>query len=128
MSPETAINALDRALVHCGQDVILRRVVGTQPDVTNVDVTVRAMVKTWRLREEDVAAGVKQAVVLATISPTQIAASQWPGGVMTVTGVDPSVPRRGDHLITGGRLQTIEAVESITVNGVNVRFNMQLLG
>lgn len=128
MSPEECIADLDAGLAETGEDVILRRTVGTAPNVLNIDVECRATIRTWRLKEEELVGGIAQAVILATISPTQIAAAQWPGGVAPGAAVDPSIPRRLDRLIVGGRVHMIEAVDPITVNGVNVRYNMQLLG
>lgn len=133
MSPDECIAALDRALAEAGEDVILRRVVGQQPNVINIDVICRASVRTWRLKEENLVAGIAQAVLIVVISPTQIAAAQWPGGTPIVPGnpgltLDPSVPRRTDEIWIGGRKRSIEAVDAIAVAGVNVRYDMQVLG
>jgi hypothetical protein len=133
MSPDECISALDRALAEVGEDVILRRVVGQAPNVINLDVTCRAVVKTWRLKEENLVAGIAQAVKIVSMSPTQIAQAQWPGGVPVVQGnpgmvLDASAPRRGDEMWIGGRLYAIDAVDAMAVDGVTVRYELQVLG
>ena len=128
MSPEECIAALDNALAEAGENVILRRLSGAGSNVVNVDVTCRAQVRNWRLKEEVLVAEFRQAIMLVIISPTDIAKAQWPGGVVPGQTVDPSIPRRNDKLVIKGRLYNIEACEAIAMNGVNVRFEMQALG
>ncbi len=125
---DACIAALDAALEANGEDVVLRRVVGQGTATANIDVKCRALVRTWRLREEQIVAGIDQAVVLVTISPTPIVNAQWPGGVIPGQTVDPSVPRRNDSLIIAGRLRNIDAVERLAIGGQAVRYDMQVLG
>lgn len=128
MTAAECIAALDAALAANGEDIVLRRVVGTQPNTLNIDVGCRANVRTWRLKEENLVAGIAQAVDIVIISPTPIAAAQWPGGVPAGQLVDPSIPRRLDKVIIGGRVREVEAVEPIRMSGKVVRIELQVLG
>jgi hypothetical protein len=125
---DDAIADLDSALADYGQDIVLRRVVGLGANVANLDVKCRASVRTWRLKEEQIVAGVEQAVVIVVISPTQIANAQWPGGSTPGQSIDPSIPRRNDKLVIAGRLQNIDAVETIRMGSQAVRFEMSVAG
>jgi hypothetical protein len=127
--PHEAIAALDNALAEVGEDVVLRRVVGAAPNQQNIDVTCRAMVRSWRLKEEDLASGIKQALIIVIMSPTQIADAQWPGGeVATALNPNPAFPRLGDALIIRGHKRTITGVDAIPVGDEVVRFDLQVLG
>lgn len=128
MSPEECIAALDDALAEAGEDVVLRRVVGTGANKQNIDVEVRAIVRNFRLREEDIGAGIVQGVLLASMSPTQIANAQWPGGVVPGQSIDPSHPRVDDKILIKGRICNITAVESVAMGGEVVRYNLQVTG
>ena len=125
---QAAIAALDDALQIAGEDVILRRFVSAGANVVNLDVKCRASVRSWRLREEPIVAGIEQAVLIVSISPTQIVEAQWPGGSLPGQTVDPSEPRRNDKLIIAGRLRNIDAVERLALGGEPVRYDMQVLG
>lgn len=107
--------------------MVLRRVVGTT-NSQNIDVTVRALVRNFRLKEDQLIENIKQAVLIIIISPTQISAAQWPGGGLPGQRVDPSMLRRDDILVIKGRPHDIQACEAIAVNGVNVRYEMQVIG
>ncbi len=94
------IDALDNALQK-GEWLILRRKVGSSPNVQNVDVRVRAAVRP--VKAEEVAGAISMTDSWAVISPTQINEAQWPGG-QPPTGalprVDPRVPRQSiDQII-----------------------------
>jgi len=128
VTAEECIAALDAALEANGEDIVLRRVVGVQPNTLNIDVTCRANVRTWRLKEENLVAGIAQAVDIVVISPTPIARAQWPGGVPVGQLTDPSVPRRLDKVIIAGRVREIDAVEPIRLSGQVVRIELQVLG
>lgn len=128
MTPQDAIDALDDALKAAGEEVVLRRIVGLLPNIAKVDVKCRAFVRAWRLREEELVSGIDQAVVLVTLSPSEIARAKWPGGELPVAGVAPSLPRRLDYVIVKNRLRSIQAVEPLFIAGVLVRIDMQVLG
>lgn len=128
MSPEDCIAALDDALADDGQDVVLRRVVGQGAGMVNVDVVCRAVVRPYRLREDELAGGISQTVLLVSISPTQIATAQWPGGSMPGQTVAPSLPRRNDKMIIDGRLRNVEACVPISIGNVAVRYDLSVTG
>lgn len=128
MNPDECIAALDSALADAGQDIVLRRIVGQGAAAINIDVKCRASVRTYRLREDATVGGVAQAVVIVTISPTQIANAQWPGGTRPGQTVSPSTPRRNDRLIIDGRIRNINAVTPVSVGNQAVRFDMQIEG
>jgi hypothetical protein len=123
-----AIADLDSALAEAGQDVILRRIVGSGTALVNIDVKCRASVRTYRLKEEQIDAGIATAVQLVTISPTQINEAQWPGGGLPGQSVSPSIPRRNDKMIIDGRPRNVEAVEPMSVGNQIVRFNLEVVG
>jgi|SRR6202049_2538789 len=130
-NPAACIAALDEALALTGENVLLRRVIGSIPNAVNVDVICRASVRTWRLAEEGLVATVARAVIIVAISPTQIAEAQWPGGAQSELDnpdIDKSIPRRFDRCDVKGQMRNIEAVEPIMVNNVIVRYDMRMMG
>ncbi len=120
------IAALDTALDDAGTDVILRRIVGVLPNVVNVDAPIRAAVRSMGNRE--LASGIAQSVSQVIISPTDIAAAQWPGGSDPNAPLDAALPKRGDRLVISGRIRDVEAVNPIYVNDAMVRINLDVLG
>jgi|SRR5579885_1059441 len=116
-SPEIA--ALDEALAAVGEDIVLRRVVGEDPSTTNIDVTCRAVVRTFE--PEELVGGIAQTMSKVIISPSEISAAGWPG-------VTPNIPQRLDQVVIAGRVKDIEAVDPIYVRGVVVRIELQVLG
>ena len=67
------IAVLDRALTRAGEDIILRRVFGTAPNQTVVDVKCRA--KVTAISAEQTVAGVPATTFEIIMSPTQIKAA-----------------------------------------------------
>lgn len=128
MTPEVAINALDRALVISGQDCTLRRIYGQAGGAqTQADVGVRAIVRA--AQPQELVAGIAQASVTAIMSPTEISAAGWPAGeAASATKPDPSTPRRNDRLIADGRSYTVLTVNSISIGNRLVRIELGLLG
>jgi len=123
------IDKLDAALAVSGEDVIIRRIVGTK-NTTNLDIVVRANVRTVRLPEELVS-GVSQDDLRVIISPSEIREAQWPGGGTEHAppfNVDRSIPVRGDRLIVKGRMYRVETVNPIAVEGEVVRIEMMTKG
>src|SRR3954464_11365478 len=119
------IDALDGALAAVGEDVVLRRIVGTGANVANIDVTCRAAVRSPTAQE--LRAGFVQTDSVVILSPTQIRAAQWPGGVPAGT-VHPELPRKGDKLRIQGRSRAVESVNPIFVAGELVRIELRVLG
>lgn len=125
------VDALDRGLARNGEDVVLRRVIGNGSNTTNIDVTCRALVRSFRLDTVEIAPALAQNILVVILSPTQIRRAQWPGGTAPqdpAKFVDPSIPRRLDILVIKDRVRTIESVDPIDVDGEIVRFNIKALG
>lgn len=121
------IASLDNALAQTGgDDIILRRVVGTQ----NVDVTCRARVDA--VTTEEIAAGISQTDLNIIISPTQINNAEWPGYAavdLPPFDVDPRIPLMGqDKVIVENRLRTVAFVDTQSVGNTLVRINMRVTG
>lgn len=130
MSPQECIAALDNALAEAGEDIVLRRVVGSGSRVQNIDVKCRARVNSVSVQE--IAAGIMQTDQNVILSPTQINNAQWPGGTVPLVppfDVDQRVPRTAtDKAIVQKRLRTVAFVDPQFVNGELVRINMRVTG
>lgn len=127
----TAIEALDAALAEVGEDIILRRIIGTGPSKIRIDVTARAMVRTVA---PDVLVGTQKASTIKVIlSPTEIAAAQWPGGrppENPPATVDPAIPRPGDIVIIKrtGRSYSVILCGPMVVGGILARIELTAEG
>lgn len=119
--------ALDQALLEAGEDVVLRRTSGTAPNDIHKDVTIRAVVRAFRLRAEALASGLKQQVWIVIFSPSEIWATNWPGSSAALVP-DPQLPRRLDQFVFHGTTHTIEAVDPIFVGGELVRVEASCIG
>lgn len=124
------IASLDEALSEVGEDVILRRIVGTGAAAVNVDVTVRASVRRDATATELVGT-LSQGEDVVIISPTQITTAQWPGGQPASNAThqaDPRVPLVNDTLIIQGRPRKVKQVKPIVIDGELVRIEMVAAG
>ena len=113
-----------------GQDVILRRTVGTT-NQTSVDCTCRAMVRGYK--PDQLSDSIMQGDTQVIISATDINRTQWPGGLPITSPpatTDPRIPRSGgsDKVVIEGRARTIMAAEPIYIAGDLVRINLQVRG
>lgn len=126
------IAALDRALSDAGEDIILRRVVGTAPNQMNIDVACRARVDA--ATESQVAAGILATDLNIIMSPTQINNAQWPGGTIPALppfNLDQRIPRAGvtdKVLMRGQQPRTVAFVDPKFINGELVRINLRVTG
>lgn len=126
------VASLDSALAAVGEDVIVRRVVGSGAAAQNIDVRCRASARA--LSSESLNGSVTQTVWDVTLSPTQIIAAQWPGGLpATINPMsDPRVPRATqDKLIfidRDHRECAISSAKPIYVNGDLVRISLLVTG
>lgn len=126
------IAALDNALAQAGEDVILRRVVGSGANVTNVDVTCRARVDAASV--QDIVANIPATDLHVIMSPTQINDAQWPGGQVPQLppfNVDQRVPRINGPdkvLLRGAAPRTVAFSDPKFVNGELVRINLRVTG
>ncbi|MGA0561702.1 hypothetical protein ACO2RV_04575 [Ancylobacter sp. VNQ12] len=112
MSPAEAIAMLDRALAANGEDVVLRRMTHLGTTSTPADRPgIRAHVRGYRPDElvGNIAQGDRQVI----LSPS---------------GLDGDLPKRGDLVLIAGRSCMIEAAAEIRVGGVVVRIELQVKG
>lgn len=107
MSPDQAIAALDRQIALHGQDVVLRR--------GATDYPMRGWVRGYR--PDELAGGIQQGDSDVVLSPTGLAAAGFPDR-----------PKRGDKLLTTGRLRNVEYADPVQIGGKTVRHNLQVRG
>lgn len=126
------ISALDNALAGVGgEDFILRRVIGSGSNVTNIDVKCRGRIDGMSVTE--IAAGMKATDLNVIFSPTQINNAQWPGGTIPIPppfNVDPRIPRENgaDKAIIRGKLCQISFVKPFQPGGELSRIEMRVAG
>lgn len=126
------IAALDNALAGHGEDVILRRVVGTGANIANIDVVCRARVDA--ASTEQIVAGILATDLNIIMSPTQINNAQWPGGSVPQIppfNVDQRVPRINGPdkvLLRGAAPRTVTFCDPKFINGELVRINLRVTG
>jgi hypothetical protein len=128
------ISELDNSLAQVGEDIILRRMVGTAPNQIPIDVQCRAKVN--GLSTAQIAAGIPATEFNVIISPTQINDKQWPGGTIPPVpplNLDQRIPRAGpaDKVILKERDSVPRAVtfsDPQIVNSELVRINLRVSG
>jgi hypothetical protein len=126
------IAALDNALAQTGEDIILRRVVGTAPNQVNIDVTCRARVDA--LTVQQLVAGIPATDLNVILSPTQINNAQWPGGTVPALppfNLDQRLPRVGTSdkvLMRGQAPKAVAFVDPKFIGGELVRIDMRVSG
>lgn len=122
-----AIKALDEALADEGEDIILRRVVGSTNQV-NVDVPCRAGVRSPTAAE--LVGGITQDELFCIVSPTQINERQWPGGQPPTVTDDPRIPskNRGDKAFVRQKWRAVEWAQGFYPQGELVRVEMRVAG
>lgn len=121
------VDSLDAALAEAGEDIVLRRIVGTGNQAP-IDVRVRARVDDVDPEELVAGSGSAQQRAKVIISPTQIIAAQWPGGVVPGYVGDPRVPVRGDKAVIRGKARNIEFAKPFVIGGELVRIELTVLG
>lgn len=126
------IAALDSALATAGEDIILRRVVGTAPNQVNIDVTCRARVDA--ASDTQLVAGIPATDLNIILSPTQINNAQWPGGSIPALppfNLDQRVPRAGPTdkvLMRGQPPRAVAFSDPKFIDGELVRINLRVSG
>lgn len=126
------IEMLDAALAENGEDIILRRTVGTV-NAVNIDAKIRANVRVVVPRNQavDLPGGVAQDHVRVITSPTEIKNAQWPGGGIDAQApfnIDRSLPKRSDRVIIKGRVYHVDTSSPIAVGGEVVRIEILAKG
>lgn len=130
MTPDDIIRELDASLRETGEDVYLRRSVGTAPQV-NVEVKIRAHVEA--VNADDLVGEITQTASKLIFSPSEITRAQWPGGsrpdpVNVIHPTDPRLPRNGDTILVQGLGRAIQLVKPRWVAGVLVRLEVIVKG
>lgn len=129
------VAALDRSLAGVGAEwVTLRRVVGEDTNIINVDVKVRARVDA--IANDQNKAGLRVSEFSYILSPTQINEAQWPGGVIPAVppvDVDQSIPRINstDQILQRGEKigRTITFCDPrFGADGEVIRLNLRAVG
>lgn len=119
---------LDQMLRSDGQQVTLRRIVGTT-NQTAVDCQCWAFVRGYKANE--LAGSIIQGDSAVILSATDIIRAQWPGGEPVTnppTATDPRVPRKGDRVIIEGKARTVEYASPTSVNGILHRIDLTVRG
>lgn len=119
---------LDQLLRSDGQQVTLRRIVGTT-NQTAVDCQCWAFVRGYSANE--LAGAIIQGDSAVILSATDIIEAQWPGGQPVTSppgATDPRVPRATDRVIIEGRSRAIISADPIYVGGELHRVNLQVRG
>jgi hypothetical protein len=125
------ISDLDEDLADAGEDIILRRVIGTGANVTNIDVKCRARVDA--MKTEQLVAGINATDLNVILSPTQINNAQWPGGTVPLLppfDIDQRIPRVGgaDKMIVRNVSRAVTFVGAKIINGELVRIDARVSG
>jgi hypothetical protein len=124
------IAELDRALELDGEDIVIRRLFGTQLIPLNVEC--RAFVR--NVGNQELIAGIAQENSNVIMSPSQIIASGWPGpwtpsaNETVEPDIDRRVPRKGDKCVIQGKARNIDIAKPIYVDNELVRIELRVLG
>lgn len=122
--------ALDAALLAAGEDITLRRQIAAGQSIANIDVTCRARVDT--VGADEIAGTIAVSDLKIIMSPTEILAAQWPGGVPAYpvsNASDPRVPKITDFVIARGKQRQVKMVDPKIIGADGwVRCNMVVAG
>lgn len=115
MTPETAIDQLDRQIAAHGEEITLRRVL---PNAAALEASMRGVVRGYR--PEQITDGITLGASQVILSPTALMGTPFEA--------EENWPRKNDRIIIDGRVRNIEAPNPIKINDVLVRFNLQVAG
>lgn len=122
---------LDRRLKTRGEDVVLRRRVGTS-NQSFVDCRIPAIVRA--LTVEQLIGSITQQNFFIIVSPTHIMQQQWPGGRTPPAGgsliipADPRIPTTSDVVMLRGSQRAIGRVAPIFDSGECIRIELAVTG
>ena len=119
MTPDSARAALASQLAEHGEDVVLKRRIGT--GATFDQVTVRAFIRGFR--PDELVGGITQQDSRIIMGQEEILAAGWP---MTAGGF--AWPRNGDFILIGGQQRAITAGTAIRLGGEIVRLEATAKG
>lgn len=116
MTPQAAIDMLDRQLAKHGSDIEMYRIVGSGPSATKqgLGVAIRAHVRT--LNEDELTGTLTEDDHMIILSPTSFAA--WP----------PGRPGKGDKAMLNGQACNVEVPRPITISNTLVRLELKVKG
>jgi hypothetical protein len=121
---------LDAALARRGEDITLRRQIAAGTNIANIDVTCRARVDT--VNADEIAGTIAVSDLKIIMSPTQILAAQWPGGVPAYpvsNASDPRIPRITDFVVARGKQRQVKMVDAKIIGAEGwCRVNMVVAG
>jgi hypothetical protein len=122
--------ALDAALLEAAEDIVLRRQVASGSNIANIDVTCRARVDT--VNADEIAGTIAVSDLKIIMSPTEILAAQWPGGVPAYpvsSASDVRIPRITDFVIARGKVRQVKMVDPKIIGADGwCRINMVVAG
>lgn len=122
---------LNRRLARRGEDVFLRRTVGTS-NRSYVEARIPAIVRA--LTVEQLIGNITQQNFVIIVSPTHLLRQQWPGGkTPAATGglIEPTdyrLPTTNDVLFLRGAQKAIQRVAPVFDSGECVRIELNVLG
>jgi hypothetical protein len=121
---------LDATLARRGEDITLRRQIAAGTNVANIDVSCRARVDT--VNADEIAGTIAVSDLKIIMSPTQILAAQWPGGVPAYpvsSGSDVRIPRITDFVVARGKVRQVKMVDAKIIGAEGwCRINMVVAG
>lgn len=126
--PTYEIAELDRSLAEDGEDITLRRVVGSV-NQARIDVDCRAHVRQPKATE--LVGDITQDELFCILSPTEITKANWPGGQpQPAPATDPRVPsrNRGDLAYVRGKWRAVQWGQGFYPGGTLVRIEMRVAG
>jgi hypothetical protein len=123
---------LDRLLEQRGEDIYLRRRVGST-NQTFVEARIPAIVRP--LTVQQLVVGITQQNYFIIISMTHIIRQQWPGGAPPPTGsgniiqpIDPRIPLTTDFVFLRGGQRAVQRVAPVFDAGDCIRIEMTVRG
>jgi hypothetical protein len=122
---------LDRRLARRGEQIYLRRTVGTT-NQSFVQCRIPAIVRA--LTVEQLIGNISQQNFFIICSPTHINQQQWPGGKtpaatgVIITPTDPRLPITTDTLFLRGASKTVQRVAPVFDRGECIRIEINVLG
>ena len=112
MTPQDAIEALDRQIAEVGQTIVIRRAAGAV-----IERSHKAFARGYKPNE--LTGALKQGDTLLVISPT---------GMPREFASQDHMIRQGDKIRLSGRLRNVEFVEPVEVGDTLVRLNVTVRG
>lgn len=127
MTPAERIARLDAALARSGSPITLQRISASGGNVSVVaSVTCQATTRMNGRTSAEMGGSVAMTGELVVISPTEIEDAGWTSG-RSGSGEE-AVPMKGNRVVIGGRVRSVETATAVRIQGVIVRIEMTLAG